>query len=486
MTLAVLSLLDRSVSPAAQFPEPPVPRTCEGLTSPDRNAHSWDVDGWLPVFLEGSNAMQACVPLPPLRHASMSSPLCELSYSYPADPWSSISLPFSAAPATASESLSSLAAYPDELQSPGTCDILPFGAADSPISQQQLLHLDSCSDATFASSADCQLDWQGLPREWGGATSASSVPSLQPSSSGSYDFLPVLQPVCGVGASWLSTIPGVIPPANMLSPVSSLQSLTQPSTLPDSPYPASIEISNISRHAPDSAPSFALPIVRPAAALHDQKTSSSAPSNTRCTLSPSSACSPVEARSPAVSGRRRTRSSALAASSSAAPISCQPPAATLVHTRRKRGRPRLYDTDTPVRDAATMASGSAAQTGAPDSCLPLTRSDIAPKRRGAKPKYLCATKEEAIAKRRDRNRATALATYYRRKAHTLELHNQLADIQVEATALRTLLDLAELSPPCAAWVGPLMAHGCAASEVLHVLLPDDDVHLEVNRLQGPT
>lgn len=29
---------------------------------------------------------------------------------------------------------------------------------------------------------------------------------------------------------------------------------------------------------------------------------------------------------------------------------------------------------------------------------------------------------------------------------------------------------------CADWIGPLMARGCAASEVLHTLLPDDEVH----------
>jgi hypothetical protein len=131
-----------------------------------------------------------------------------------------------------------------------------------------------------------------------------------------------------------------------------------------------------------------------------------------------------------------------------------------------------------------------------------------PRRRGAKPKYICATQEEAVAKRwvntcrlcqiwpeprhtlpilcrvlltepvlhctiaacqmqphgdaqgwrvccrRDRNRQTALATYYRRKARIAELRSTLADLTAEHAALESLADMAEASGDCAGALGP--------------------------------
>lgn len=61
--------------------------------------------------------------------------------------------------------------------------------------------------------------------------------------------------------------------------------------------------------------------------------------------------------------------------------------------QRKRGRPRVYDTVTPVLQAALTAPALQRQASA--GCPP------GKKRRGAKPKYVCATQEEAIAKRCD-------------------------------------------------------------------------------------
>ena len=54
---------------------------------------------------------------------------------------------------------------------------------------------------------------------------------------------------------------------------------------------------------------------------------------------------------------------------------------------RKCGRPRVYDTVTPVLEAA-----EAAAAGVPP---PVRRC------RGAKPKYVCHTEQEAVAKRCD-------------------------------------------------------------------------------------
>ena len=51
--------------------------------------------------------------------------------------------------------------------------------------------------------------------------------------------------------------------------------------------------------------------------------------------------------------------------------------------------------------------------------------------------------------RRDRNRQTALATYYRRKARIAELRSTLANLTSEHAALETLADMAEASGDCA-------------------------------------
>lgn len=52
-------------------------------------------------------------------------------------------------------------------------------------------------------------------------------------------------------------------------------------------------------------------------------------------------------------------------------------------------------------------------------------------------------------RRRDRNRQTALATYYRRKARLVELQQQAAQLRAENAALLTLAETAEASEECA-------------------------------------
>ncbi len=53
-----------------------------------------------------------------------------------------------------------------------------------------------------------------------------------------------------------------------------------------------------------------------------------------------------------------------------------------------------------------------------------------------------------MCSRRDRNRATALATYYRRKARLAELTSQVAALTAQNAALSTLADAAEGSEEC--------------------------------------
>mmetsp|Transcript_1992 Transcript_1992/g.5915 ORF Transcript_1992/g.5915 Transcript_1992/m.5915 type:complete len:455 (-) Transcript_1992:1585-2949(-) len=178
----------------------------------------------------------------------------------------------------------------------------------------------------------------------------------------------------------------------------------------------------------------------------------------------------------AASGEVRQRRSSFRAAASKAEVVAPPPppgvlqgrAGSLTKSGCKRGRPRLYDTVTPVLDAASKRAADV-----PPSDVP------GPKRRGAKPKYVCATKEEAVARRRDRNRATALATYYRRKARAAELTAELPALRAERAALQTLLDIAHHSPHCARWMKPLLEDGCAAADVLRTLLPETEGSLNL-------
>lgn len=100
-------------------------------------------------------------------------------------------------------------------------------------------------------------------------------------------------------------------------------------------------------------------------------------------------------------------------------------------TQKKRcGRPRVYDLDRPVDTDALDAAGVA----------------IRPQRtkgRGAKPKYIYNTAEEAVAKRRKRNRDTATQSYYNRKQRTAMLTKQMEGLTDDNTALETILSIVQ-------------------------------------------
>lgn len=92
---------------------------------------------------------------------------------------------------------------------------------------------------------------------------------------------------------------------------------------------------------------------------------------------------------------------------------------------RKKGRPRRYDL--------------------PDTFVTAQPGEIPARKRGrgAKPKYLFKTEEDAMAHRRHRNRTAALSSYYRRKEQANILKQQQAELLKEQAALQQLLDRAE-------------------------------------------
>lgn len=96
--------------------------------------------------------------------------------------------------------------------------------------------------------------------------------------------------------------------------------------------------------------------------------------------------------------------------------------------KRKGGRPRVYDLEQPI------VSGVAAVTTAK------------PRGRGAKPKYVYDTPEEAIAKRRKRNRDTANSSYAKRKQRVAALRQQITSLQEERATLTTLHQLLQSLP----------------------------------------
>ncbi|KAA6417634.1 MAG: hypothetical protein FRX49_12426 [Trebouxia sp. A1-2] len=123
--------------------------------------------------------------------------------------------------------------------------------------------------------------------------------------------------------------------------------------------------------------------------------------------------------------------------------------------KRRCGRPRVYDLDRPVpADAARAAPKSPQKT----------------KGRGAKPKYIYTTAEEAIAKRRKRNRDTATQSYYNRKQRVSMLANEMAGLKEENAALRTILCVLERgSQADKGWLREQLSAGRSPSSILQEL-----------------
>jgi hypothetical protein len=99
--------------------------------------------------------------------------------------------------------------------------------------------------------------------------------------------------------------------------------------------------------------------------------------------------------------------------------------ASEITDKKGRGRPRLYDTDIvkglgPRRRADFDGDGE---------------QQARKRQRGAKPKYEYDTLEEATARRRERNRETALSSYYKRKAYITQLRQEIEKLQSERAAL---------------------------------------------------
>lgn len=63
--------------------------------------------------------------------------------------------------------------------------------------------------------------------------------------------------------------------------------------------------------------------------------------------------------------------------------------------------------------------------------------------RGPKPKYVFSDPEQAAAARRERNRATALQSYYKKKNHTKNLELQVWELEEENNKLIQLLQHVE-------------------------------------------
>ncbi|KAL0025386.1 hypothetical protein WJX79_002743 [Trebouxia sp. C0005] len=115
----------------------------------------------------------------------------------------------------------------------------------------------------------------------------------------------------------------------------------------------------------------------------------------------------------------------------------------------------VYDLDRPVpADAARAAPKSPQKT----------------KGRGAKPKYIYTTAEEAIAKRRKRNRDTATQSYYNRKQRVSMLANEMAGLKEENAALRTILCVLERgSQADKGWLREQLSAGRSPSSILQEL-----------------
>lgn len=63
--------------------------------------------------------------------------------------------------------------------------------------------------------------------------------------------------------------------------------------------------------------------------------------------------------------------------------------------------------------------------------------------RGPKPKYVFSSPEQAAAARRERNRAAALQSYYKKRNHTMNLEQQVRELEDEQNKLTMLLEHVE-------------------------------------------
>jgi len=59
--------------------------------------------------------------------------------------------------------------------------------------------------------------------------------------------------------------------------------------------------------------------------------------------------------------------------------------------------------------------------------------------RGPKPKYIYSSKEQAAAARKERNRQTALNSYYKRRQRIQDLEKEVSHLSEENSKLQTLL-----------------------------------------------
>jgi hypothetical protein len=141
--------------------------------------------------------------------------------------------------------------------------------------------------------------------------------------------------------------------------------------------------------------------------------------------------------------------------------------------RRPRGRPRVYDTSIPEkgRDSA----------GESDSCS----AEMQGRKRGAKPKYKFSTEAEAVAMRRERNRSTAISSYYKKKERDEQLLHAIECLEKERVALLQLERFVE-SPDAGVDIGLLgqtLRQTCSGQQTILQLHGGQasaatDVHLE--------
>ncbi|KAK9825843.1 hypothetical protein WJX81_002757 [Elliptochloris bilobata] len=97
-------------------------------------------------------------------------------------------------------------------------------------------------------------------------------------------------------------------------------------------------------------------------------------------------------------------------------------------------------------------------------------SDSSGKRkRGNKPKYVYSTQQEVVAHRCERNRDTALRSYYKRKAEEERLKGEIAALREERTALEGLLQCVRAPSIDTGRLGQLLRQGSSPEAVLEMV-----------------
>jgi hypothetical protein len=315
----------------------------------DEHADDWETDEWWPDFLNGPGARDNYTTLAHSFQCNSPPHLCGLPLVESFSPCNSIATSPPRQPLSAGGSASPTSAvFAPEGGTIYSSSASPGCNSEPCLQGRDLLHhLSGTTDA-----ANNQLDWQGLPTQWGGPDSPSSAHSLQLAASSRCDIVSCSSDVACWPSFGLEAMSADSPCT--CSQSAPIQLLPDPSVGRSCQGRCNVYASQHFNSATSSVATYS-DVQLDAVVSLPQLVPRNQSRGTRggATCSPSAANQTVPLPTPNVGQPlpaaflQQTRSGRAAAAAAAAAAQQQP--------RRKRGRPRLYNTIVPVCDTGTVS-----------------------------------------------------------------------------------------------------------------------------------